>query len=53
MVPVYEDVMDSEAIRILGEIYPDKEIIPVNGEILAVVGGGIHCVTQQQPIFNK
>lgn len=53
LVPVYEDVMDSEAIRILGEIYPDKEIIPVNGEILAVVGGGIHCVTQQQPIFNK
>lgn len=53
LVPVYEDVMDAEALRILAELYPGKEIIPVNGEILAVIGGGIHCVTQQQPIFNK
>lgn len=53
LVPVYEDVMDAEALRILGELYPGKEIIPVNGGILAVIGGGIHCVTQQQPIFNK
>ena len=52
LVPVYGDVMDAEALRILGELYPDKEIIPVNGEILAVVGGGIHCVTQQQPMFS-
>ena len=49
LVPVYGDVMDAEALRILGEIYPDKEIIPVDGQILAVIGGGIHCVTQQQP----
>ena len=49
IVPVYGDTMDAEAMRILGELYPDKEIIPVDGEILAVIGGGIHCVTQQQP----
>lgn len=53
LVPVYEDVMDAEALRILGNLYPDKEIIPINGEILAVIGGGIHCVTQQQPTFDK
>lgn len=53
LVPVYEDVMDAEALRILAELYPGKEIIPVNGGILAVIGGGIHCVTQQQPVFNK
>ena len=51
LVPVYDDVMDAEALRILGQIYPDKEIVPINGEILAVIGGGIHCVTQQQPAF--
>ena len=43
--------MNAEALRILGELYPDKEIIPINGEILAVIGGGIHC--EQQPVFNK
>ena len=53
LVPVFGDVMDAEALRILGNIYPDKEIVPVNGEVLAVVGGGIHCVTQQQPFFGR
>lgn len=53
LVPVYDDVMDAEALRILADIYPDKEIVPINGEILAVIGGGIHCVTQQQPTFSK
>lgn len=51
LVPVYGDIMDDEALRVLSEIYPDKEIVPVNGEILAAIGGGIHCVTQQQPVF--
>ena len=53
LVPVYGDVMDSKALKTLGKIYPDKEIIPINGEILALLGGGIHCVTQQQPNFTE
>ena len=53
LIPVYGDVMDSEALRILRELYPNKDTIPVNGKTLAVIGGGLHCVTQQQPIFSK
>ena len=53
IVPVYGDVMDAEALRIIGEIYPDKTIVPVDGEIIALLGGGIHCVTQQQPASGK
>ena len=53
IVPVYGDVMDEEALRILGELYPGKTIVPVDGEILAVIGGGIHCVTQQQPAVGN
>lgn len=53
LVPVYGDVMDAEALRILRGIYSDKEIIPINGEVLSVLGGGIHCVTQQQPTFSR
>ena len=45
--------MDEEALRILGELYPGKTIVPVDGEILAVIGGGIHCVTQQQPAVGN
>ena len=53
IVPVYGDVMDKEALKIIGELYPEKEVVPVDGEILAVIGGGIHCVTQQQPASGK
>ena len=28
-------------------------VVAVDGEILAVIGGGIHCVTQQQPAFGN
>ena len=51
LVPVYGDVMNGEALRILGELHPEKEIVPINGEVIALLGGGIHCVTQQQPLF--
>ena len=30
---------------------PTKRLSPYYGEILALLGGGIHCVTQQQPLF--
>lgn len=50
LVPVYGDVMDAEALRILGTLYPTKEIVPINGETLALLGGGFHCITQQQPV---
>ena len=53
LVPVYGDVMDAEALRLIAGIYPDKEMIPIDGEVLAALGGGIHCVTQQQPTFSK
>lgn len=52
IVPVYGDVMDDVALQILAELYPDKEIVPVDGEVLALIGGGVHCVTQQQPVFK-
>jgi agmatine deiminase len=29
--------------------FPDHEIVPVPGAVLAYGGGGPHCVTQQVP----
>ncbi len=33
----------------LQKLFPDKEIVVIDITILALNGGGIHCVTQQQP----
>jgi agmatine deiminase len=44
-----DDKTDEEAARILGQLYPGREIISLNTDAIGEVGGGIHCSTQQQP----
>jgi agmatine deiminase len=41
--------MDEEALRRLGDLYPGREAIGIDGRTLALGGGGIHCITQQVP----
>ena len=40
---------DAAAASILGRLYPDREVMMLNTDILGEAGGGIHCATQQQP----
>lgn len=40
---------DAEARRAIGRFHPGREIIPINVDAIGMVGGGIHCATQQQP----
>ena len=41
--------MDAEALERLGALLPDREIVGVPGRVLALGGGGVHCITQQVP----
>lgn len=41
--------MDAEALKRLGELYPSREVVGIDGRTLALGGGGIHCITQQVP----
>ena len=49
LVPTYNDPMDQEALRILGNVYPTRRVVGINMEQVHVDGGAVHCVTQQQP----
>ncbi len=40
---------DAEAAKILGDLYPDREIVMLNTDAVGEVGGGIHCATHEQP----
>ncbi|HGJ5855178.1 agmatine deiminase family protein [Arsenophonus nasoniae] len=40
---------DKAAIEILTDCFPKRNIVSVNIDTIAIGGGGIHCVTQQQP----
>ncbi len=44
-----DDKADAEANRILGGLYPGREIVSLNTDAIGEAGGGIHCSTQQQP----
>jgi agmatine deiminase len=45
----FDDPGDERAAAILREAYPDREVVLVDARPLFARGGGIHCITQQQP----
>ena len=45
----FDDENDQRAAQVLQQIYPDREIVLVDARELFARGGGIHCITQQQP----
>ncbi len=44
-----EDRADARAREILGGAYPGRTVVTVDARELFARGGGIHCITQQQP----
>jgi agmatine deiminase len=49
LVPVFDDPMDDEAVRILAECFPERRMVPIMARDLVYGYGGFHCVTQQEP----
>jgi agmatine deiminase len=45
----FGDANDGRAVASLQKAYPDREIVLVDARPLFARGGGIHCITQQQP----
>lgn len=46
----FDDRRDAEAFEILAEAYPERTIVGVDARPLFARGGGVHCITQQQPV---
>jgi agmatine deiminase len=44
--------MDEEALRRLRALLPGREVVGVPGRVLALGGGGVHCITQQVPALS-
>ena len=45
----FGDAHDGDAVAILAEQYPGRRVVTVDARPLFARGGGIHCITQQQP----
>lgn len=52
LVPIYGDVNDQVAMDIIAELYPTRRVVGINCMNLALFGGMVHCVTQQQPALD-
>lgn len=44
-----EQQADARAAAILSEVYPGRQVVTLDARELFARGGGIHCITQQQP----
>ncbi|MFN6548359.1 agmatine deiminase family protein [Mycolicibacterium nivoides] len=49
----FGDPNDEVAADILADAYPDRLVVTVDARPLYDRGGGIHCITQQQPKPNR
>jgi len=49
VVGVFDDANDDAALDLLVRIYPGRRIERANGRGIFSFGGGVHCITQQQP----
>jgi agmatine deiminase len=49
IIPSFGDPCDDPVFRIFTGLFPDRKIIQLQADDLVVGGGGIHCITQQEP----
>ena len=49
VMPCYDAPGDEPARRIVERAFPEREVVQVDVRKIATGGGGIHCITQQQP----
>jgi agmatine deiminase len=49
LVPTFNDPADREALGILAELFPDRQVVGIHAVDLVLGFGTLHCLTQQQP----
>ncbi len=53
ILPTYDDPRDHDALEAISSCFPDRKTVEVPARPIFMGGGGIHCITQQQPRAAK
>jgi len=49
VMPAFDVAEDERAFRIIRDAFPNHRVVQVHARDIFLGGGGIHCITQQQP----
>lgn len=49
LVPTYNDPSDEKALKIIQSCFPNRKVAGIDCRDLIYGGGGMHCISQQQP----
>lgn len=49
LMPVFNDLNDKKAIKIIQSLFKNHKIVEIDCSKLIYGGGGLHCITMQQP----
>jgi agmatine deiminase len=49
VMPGFDDRNDEAARNVLADCFPGRDILQVEAVDIVAGGGGIHCITQQEP----
>jgi len=50
IMPAFDDANDENARAILAQCFPGRDIMQIDALDILQGGGGIHCITQQEPV---
>jgi agmatine deiminase len=49
VMPAFGDANDEKARAVLADCFPGRDILQLDAQDIVAGGGGIHCITQQEP----
>lgn len=49
VMPAFDDPNDEKARKVLADCFPARDILQIDALDIVQGGGGIHCITQQEP----
>ena len=49
VMPAFNDANDEKARAVLADCFPGRDILQLEAQDIVAGGGGIHCITQQEP----
>jgi agmatine deiminase len=49
VMPAFGDANDERARAVLADCFPGRDILQLDAQDIVAGGGGIHCITQQEP----